>query len=147
MLLSPLLVFTRVLSPSPRNANAERAAAALRSPWHAISSGPSPRPRWIRSDSVTPTLQPCPEPWHPPSSVGQCQTVIQRNPVGLSPRWLRSTDVPALQPRQGCWRGGSRPPGRVSSWFCSSIPRVLCFVCSSGISGRLEPRLGGYWAK
>lgn len=30
-----------------RNANGERAAAALRSPWQAISSGPGPRPRWL----------------------------------------------------------------------------------------------------
>lgn len=65
----------------PRNANGERAAAALRSPWQAISSGPGPRPRWLCRESVTPIPQPCPNPWpapclpwHPPSSVGQCQS-------------------------------------------------------------------------
>lgn len=105
------------LSPSPRNANAERAAAALRSPWHAISSGPSPRPRWIRRERVTPTLQPCPDPRPAPGTRpapwGSAKIVIQRDPVRAEPllaaqrRCSRTAASPGLlergisAPRQG----------------------------------------------
>lgn len=142
----------------PRNADAERVAAALRSPWQAISSGPGPRPRWLCRDSVTPLLQPCPGPspapclpWHPPSSktarpargAGETRagSAAQMSPH-CSP--AGASGEPVLLER-GLWARGVGPQAAVSSWLrqlppghgsCGSIPRAQCPVCSSGVSGK-----------
>lgn len=135
----------------PRNANGERAAAALRSPWRAIPSGPGPRPRRLCRDRVTPIPTPGPEPspaprlpWRHPAPWGSAKIVIPRRPGGPCETGALAGCVAQMIPHRslGSARGGRaggegalgtrcRPPGSGELMFlqpppdhgsCSSVP-------------------------